>query len=561
MIANYYTLRHIALDLERHCSGLPLEEIFCQNSNELLIAFGDPSLNRTLVVSCEPAANFLYMRGDLPRAKKNSVNVFQGVRGKTIRSIRMAPADREIWFALDDGQALIIQLFGSRANVLLADQHGNILDTFLRPKEESPAPSTRAHREISAPAHAEELQSRLQTNGMVLLSAALKQVFPLFGSVLILELCTRAAVDQRRMVGELRAEEIERLYVASRELLQELEGEPAPRVYSDKGTPVRFAPLALRHMHASTEEMFESIHEAVRFFIGRSKKQKSFLQEQEVLLRFLNTNIERAERTLGKITLETQSLERAVQYETFGKLLMMNLHRIEHGTREVEVENVFAPDREPVTIRLEPNLSPARNAERYFEKSKKARAGVGEKIERREEVDERWQFLHRLRDQVALIQTIEHLREFLSIHAGELEEAGFKGTGMGGTKQKEEVPFRIFVVEGGFQVWAGKSSENNDLLTMKYAKPNDYWFHARGSSGSHVILRAGTGKGEPGKKALEQAASIAAYYSKMKGAKNVPVAMTLKKFVRKPKGAPVGTVVIEREKLLFVDPKLPGAKE
>ena len=261
------------------------------------------------------------------------------------------------------------------------------------------------------------------------------------------------------------------------------------------------------------------------------------------------------------MTLETQSLERAAQYETFGKLLMMNLHRIEHGIKDVEVENVFAPGRELVTIRLEPNLSPARNAERYFEKSKKARAGVGEKIERREVIDERWQLLRRLRDQVAPIQTIEQLREFLSTHGGELEEVGFKGTGTGGTKQKEEVPFRIFIVEGGFQVWVGKSSENNDLLTTKYAKPNDYWFHARGSSGSHVILRAGTGKGEPGKKALEQTASIAAYYSKMKSAKNVPVAMTLKKFVRKPKGAPVGTVVIEREKLLFVDPKLPDTKE
>ncbi len=561
MIANYYTLRHIALDLERQCAGLSLEEIFCQNSNELLIAFGDQSLNRTLLVSCEPAANFLYLRGDLPRARKNSVNVLQGAQGKTIRSIRIAPADREIWFTLDDGQALIVQLFGSRANVLLADQHGKVLDTFLRPKEESPAPSTRVHREISAPAHTEELQSRLQTNGMVLLSAALKQVFPLFGSVLTLELCTRAAVDRQRMVGELRTEEIDRLYVAGRELLQELDGEPAPRVYSDKGTPVRFAPIALRHMQGSAEEGFESIHEAVRFFVGRSKKQKSFLQEQEALLRFLEANIERAERTLGKMTLETQSLERAAQYETFGKLLMMNLHRIEHGIKDVEVENVFAPGRELVTIRLEPNLSPARNAERYFEKSKKARAGVGEKIERREVIDERWQLLRRLRDQVAPIQTIEQLREFLSTHGGELEEVGFKGTGTGGTKQKEEVPFRIFIVEGGFQVWVGKSSENNDLLTTKYAKPNDYWFHARGSSGSHVILRAGTGKGEPGKKALEQTASIAAYYSKMKSAKNVPVAMTLKKFVRKPKGAPVGTVVIEREKLLFVDPKLPDTKE
>jgi predicted ribosome quality control (RQC) complex YloA/Tae2 family protein len=106
-------------------------------------------------------------------------------------------------------------------------------------------------------------------------------------------------------------------------------------------------------------------------------------------------------------------------------------------------------------------------------------------------------------------------------------------------------------------VWVGKSSENNDLLTMKYAKPNDLWFHARGSSGSHVILRMGTGKGEPSKQAIHEAAGIAAYYSKMKGAKHVPVAVTERKYVRKPRGAEPGSVTIEREKLLFVEPRLP----
>jgi predicted ribosome quality control (RQC) complex YloA/Tae2 family protein len=92
---------------------------------------------------------------------------------------------------------------------------------------------------------------------------------------------------------------------------------------------------------------------------------------------------------------------------------------------------------------------------------------------------------------------------------------------------------------------------------MKHAKPSDLWFHARGSSGSHVILKVNTGKGEPGKKAKGQAAAIAAYYSKMKNATMVPVAMTEKKYVRKPKGAPPGTVVLEREKVIFAEPALP----
>jgi len=155
--------------------------------------------------------------------------------------------------------------------------------------------------------------------------------------------------------------------------------------------------------------------------------------------------------------------------------------------------------------------------------------------------------------EVETIHTKEELKKFVSERAKDLDQFGIGEK----AEEREQLPFRIFTVDGGFEVWAGKSSRNNDELTMKYAKPNDLWFHARGASGSHVILKTNTGNGEPGKKAREQAAGIAAYYSKMKNAKMVPVAMTEKKYVRKPKGAPPGTVTLEREKVIFAEPALP----
>jgi predicted ribosome quality control (RQC) complex YloA/Tae2 family protein len=131
-----------------------------------------------------------------------------------------------------------------------------------------------------------------------------------------------------------------------------------------------------------------------------------------------------------------------------------------------------------------------------------------------------------------------------------------------GTERPEErPPFRVFTVDGGFQVWAGKSGENNDLLSTRHTAKNDLWFHVRGISGSHVVIKMGTGRGEVSRRAKEQAAAIAAYYSKMKKARHVPVIMCEGKFVRKPKGAPAGTVTVERETVLFVDPALPEGAE
>jgi predicted ribosome quality control (RQC) complex YloA/Tae2 family protein len=150
--------------------------------------------------------------------------------------------------------------------------------------------------------------------------------------------------------------------------------------------------------------------------------------------------------------------------------------------------------------------------------------------------------------------TREQLRKTMNEHREEFEQLGVGPK----SKAREEIPFRVFVVDGGFEVWAGKSSTNNDLLTLRYARPNDLWFHARGSGGSHVVLRVSSAGGQPGKKAKEQAAGIAAYYSKMRKANHVPVSMTHRKYVRKRKGSPPGTVHIEREKVIFATPALPA---
>jgi predicted ribosome quality control (RQC) complex YloA/Tae2 family protein len=118
--------------------------------------------------------------------------------------------------------------------------------------------------------------------------------------------------------------------------------------------------------------------------------------------------------------------------------------------------------------------------------------------------------------------------------------------------------FRIYQLCGGFEVWVGKDSAANDLLTFKYAGQNDLWFHVRGTSGSHTVLKIPEGfEGTTPKVIIKAAAEICAFYSKAKNAKNVPVAYTTSKLVQKYKGAKSGSVVIKGEKVVKVDPGLP----
>jgi len=122
----------------------------------------------------------------------------------------------------------------------------------------------------------------------------------------------------------------------------------------------------------------------------------------------------------------------------------------------------------------------------------------------------------------------------------------------------ERLPYRVFPIGEKYEAWVGKSSSDNDVLTFKYAGPHDYWMHVRGSPGSHVVLKSRSGGAfDPPKEVLRAAAKIAAWYSKMKKAGMVPVAYCERKYVKKPKNAPPGTVTLQREEVIFVEPGLP----
>jgi hypothetical protein len=116
---------------------------------------------------------------------------------------------------------------------------------------------------------------------------------------------------------------------------------------------------------------------------------------------------------------------------------------------------------------------------------------------------------------------------------------------------------RRYRLPGGWEVWVGRNASQNDELTHRRAAPRDLWFHARGCEGSHVVLRMASGKGEPPREILEAAAAIAAFHSKARTSKYVPVAWTERRHVRKPRGAPAGTASIQREKIVFVEPRVP----
>jgi predicted ribosome quality control (RQC) complex YloA/Tae2 family protein len=379
----------------------------------------------------------------------------------------------------------------------------------------------------------------------------LRKAVPGLGPVLALEVVARAGVAD--VPGPHSGETIAALRRSLLLLLEELE-HPHPVLYrSIAGAPPLLSPVRLTHRDESAAEPANDLHAAIRSVLYTRRSSTALSGRKELIIGTLERQLDRMRRTLDAVQHDLEASRRAEQYERFGGLLLEHLSKVPPG-----VETVTLPsDGAAVDIPMDLRLSPSQNAQRYFEKAKRSKAARVEAAERQVMLGERCRRASDLLAAMAAVDGPEALTVFLKEHATAMHEFGIGEKG----EPREAPLFRTFTVEGGFEVWAGKSSENNDLLTLRHSRPNDLWFHARGSSGSHVILRVGSAAGAPGKRAKEQAAGIAAYYSKMKTARLVPVAMTERKYVHKPRGAKPGTVTIEREQVIFAVPRLPSPEE
>lgn len=542
MLSNYYTLSALAGEAAPSLIGRTISQAFSQEKDEVVFSFEPPA--PSLVISCRPDANVFFLHPGFARARRNSADVLPGTIGRSIGRISIHPSDRIVLLALDDGRQIAGLFFGgSAANVLLVANDGAIEAAF------------RKNKTLAGTAFSPRAQELVYDTGILsqlsvlypahTLEAALRKAYPSLGEPLTRELLFRAGVRRDQPATTLTADDETRMAVALHELLIAVQ-HPLPRVYLDpEGRPLRFALFPLQSMEHSPERSFLSIHEAVRFFVARRRQTGALEEEKLALCTHIRSCIEKAQRTIRAVETDTAMVPRIKEYDRYGTILLANPAAFRKGETHVVLEGE--------TIPLNRALTPVQNAQQYFEKAKRARTAWEQAQERTRQL---LQSVARGEAAVAAIEAVNSPEELKQLMVQKPDDFAEFGVGTKGVE--EPLPFRRFIVEGGFEVWAGKSSENNDDLTLHHAKPNDLWFHARGSSGSHVILRIGTGRGEPSKKAKEQAAAVAAYYSKMKNAGLVPVAMTEKRYVRKPKGAKAGSVVIEREKVLFVRPALPA---
>ncbi len=555
MYTNWLTYCRIAEELDERLRGTRITAVYTQQKNECVIEIESGEGARRLVFSTLPRMASLQLKDDFARARKNSLDLLPDAVGDIVTGVAIAGDDRIIRLMLASGSALYALLFPVRANLLLHD--GETLIDSYKQYDIAADVLRKDYDAVAALPSEEDIRSRF--SGTASSAAdALRRLRPWLSGRFAEELLHRAGMRGDDPASICTADDIARLYTTLLSLLEEADA-GGSRVYLDERQPVAFSLVRMTHLSGLREERFDTALEGAGYFLRHYYSGGDFSLTHDRVRKSVQKEIERIDRILEKLAPPGQLKRQAAEYEKFGNLLMIHLYDLPEQLGRMTVPDIFTDPRLVVTIPLKPRTTVLENAQMYFEKAQNTRMSIDYVIDRRTSLEKRKARLSSFRDGVDAAEDSHALKALFKEHTAIMEELGLTAKG---DKNEAPFPFRRFVVAGGFEVWAGKSSANNDLLTVRHARPNDLWFHARGVGGSHVVLKVGSAAGEPSKEAIRQAASIAAYYSKHRNARRVPVAYTEKKYVRKPKGAAPGSVTVEREKVIMVDPALPeGTRE
>jgi predicted ribosome quality control (RQC) complex YloA/Tae2 family protein len=319
--------------------------------------------------------------------------------------------------------------------------------------------------------------------------------------------------------------------------------------FRDRTARYRLSPIRLEQWGQG--KVCPTLNEGASMLIGLSSRLGLARRRWQELGTALHRRTKKQRELLKKLERDRRGLEDPKQLRRWGELLLAGLTSARRVQGGVEVPDPYHPSADPVRVPLDPRLDLPANAERYFRKSRKVEKGLAKMKTRISEVKNELDYLETLdlmRQNAGGVEELEAL-------AQELHEEGILAEGVEKRKTLAPAPLgpRRFVSSRGAVILAGRSARSNEELTFKIARPEEMWFHAKGSAGAHVVLR----RMAASRLEIEEAAGVAAYYSKSRGASYVEVVYTLRKHVRKIPGAPPGTVRLARHQSIRVRPALP----
>ncbi|MCC8044711.1 MAG: NFACT family protein [Clostridiales bacterium] len=562
-------LSNITAELSEKLTGARISKIAQPEADELLLTLKSPSGQYRLLLSASASLPLIYLTQTNKPSPMTAPNFCMLLRkhiaNGRITRIWQPGLERIIHFEIEHynemgdlcRKDLIIELMGKHSNLIFCDDTGMIIDSikhvgamtssvrevlpgrpyFIAVTQEKADPLATSQEEFCTVVFAKPAP----------LAKAIYTSYTGISPLIAEEICHEAGIESSQSARSFDELAMTHIYHVFERMMQEVkEKQFSPSIFyedTDEQVPVEFSSLPLtlyenvRHFD-SPSEMLEQYY-AMKNTLTRIRQKSSDLR------RIATTALDRCRKKYELQLKQLKDTEKRDKYRVYGELIHTYGYDVPPKAKSFEALNYYTG--EMITIPLDPTLTPQENAQKYFDKYGKLKRT--------------FEALSELtRDTKAEIEHLESICAFLDMALAEedlvqvreeLTDAGYirrRGTG-----KKVKITSRPYhyISSDGYDIYVGKNNYQNDELTFRLASGSDWWFHAKGVPGSHVIVRA---KGTmPSDATFEEAARLAAYYSKNRGSDKVEVDYVEKKHVKKPNGAKPGFVVYYTNYSMMID--------
>ncbi len=562
------TVAALTQELQHTLQDGRIHKIAQPETDELLLTIKTPGGQRRLYISASASLPLIYLTEENKKSPMTAPNFCMLLRkhigSGRIVDISQPGLERIICFHIEHldemgdlcRKKLIIEIMGKHSNIIFCDDKDRIIDSIkhvsaqmssvreVLPGRDYFIPDTMNKLDpltVSREAFTDTLLAKPMPVGKAVYTS-----FTGISPVAAEEVCYLAGIDSNRSAKDLSEDVLLHLFNQFTIYFDDIKsGSFTPAVYYENGVPKEFSCLPLTHYSSYEKKDAVLVSSLLAAYYAEKNTITRIRQKSVDLRRIVQTALERNRKKFDLQSRQLADTEGREKYKIYGELINVYGYNLEDGAKSLEALNYYT--NEMVKIPLDAAKTPKENAQRYFAKYNKQKRTFEALSELIKETRDDITYLESVGNALDIAQNEDDLAQIKE----ELTESGYIRRRF--TKKKVKLKSRPlhYLSSDGCHMYVGKNNFQNEDLTFHFASGNDWWFHAKGAPGSHVIVKSG-GRELPDR-VFEEAGRLAAYYSKNRGSDKVEIDYIEKKHVKKVNGARPGFVIYHTNYSLVID--------
>lgn len=570
------TIANIVHELNRNLLDGRINKIAQPETDELLLTIKTPGGQRRLSISASASLPLIYLtEGNKPSpmtAPNFCMLLRKHINNGRITKIWQPKLERIIHFEIEHldelgdlcKKELIVEIMGKHSNIIFCNEDGTIIDSIKHVSSQMSSvrevlpgrtyfiPDTMEKSDPLSVSFAEF--QRVLTEKPMPLAKAVYTSFTGISPVVAEEICYLSGIDSSLTPRELSEDLLTHLYRQFTLYFEEVSaGHFSPAIYYHGAEPKEFSALPLTHFSQYIRKEYDSISRLLEDYYAEKNTLTRIRQKSVDLRRVVQTALERNRKKYDLQAKQLRDTENREKFKVYGELIHTYGYNLEPGAKKLEALNYYT--NEMITIPLDSTKTPQENALKYFEKYNKQKRTFEALTSLIEETRDDISYLESVSNALDIALSEDDLTQIKE----ELIESGYIRRKF--TKKKVKITSKPFhyLSSDGYHIYVGKNNLQNEELTFHLASGNDWWFHAKGIPGSHVIVK--TNGEELPDRTFEEAGKLAAYYSKNRESEKIEIDYIEKKHVKKPKGGKPGFVVYYTNYSLMIDSDISQIKQ